>query len=69
MMAVERHASEAVLGEAPEDFSITLLFLDLGGNFLAPTVGGCTSERALGSRSEPCFTARATSTAGEQASP
>lgn len=44
-MAVKRLATEAVLGEAPEDLSFTLGDLDRGVKFLAPTTGGCTDER------------------------
>jgi hypothetical protein len=45
MVAVERRADEAVLGEAPEELSFTLGDLDRRVNFLAPTTGGCTDER------------------------
>lgn len=45
-MAVERLAYVAVLGEAPEDLSSTLGDFDRVVNFLAATLGGCTSELA-----------------------
>jgi hypothetical protein len=47
-MAVERLAFEAVFGEAPEELFFTLGEPDRPRNFLAATIGGCTSER-LGS--------------------
>src|ERR1044071_9012902 len=47
-MAVERLATKAVLGEAPEDLLFTLADFDREVNFLAPTRGGCTSELGAG---------------------
>jgi hypothetical protein len=44
-MAVERRATEAVFGEAPEELRFTLGDFDREVNFLAPTIGGCTNER------------------------
>src|SRR5262245_35033022 len=51
--AVERLASRAVLGEAPEDLRFTLGAPDRVRNFSAPMIGGCTSERASDVRAEP----------------
>src|SRR5436190_689356 len=45
-VAVERLASKAVFGEAPEELFFTLGDSDRARNFLAATIGGCTSERA-----------------------
>src|SRR5690242_20886682 len=44
IVAVKRLATEAVLGEAPEELSFTVGDLDRRVNFLAPTTGGCTDE-------------------------
>jgi hypothetical protein len=44
MLAVERLAAKAALGEAPEELSFTFRDLDRAVNFLAPTIGGCTDE-------------------------
>src|SRR5215470_17638880 len=46
ILAVERRANLAVLGEAPEELSFTLGDPDRVRNFSASTRGGCTSERA-----------------------
>src|SRR6185437_9939172 len=51
IVAVERLANMAVLGEAPEDLDFTLGDLDRGVNFFAPTIGGCPSERRRSHRS------------------
>src|SRR5947207_10759043 len=45
IVAVERLATKAVLGEAPEDLFFTVDDLDPVVNFFAPTKGGCTDER------------------------
>jgi hypothetical protein len=46
-VAVERLAGKAVLGEAPEDLIFTLEDLDRGGNFFAPAIRECPSERGV----------------------
>jgi hypothetical protein len=52
-VAVERRATKAVLGEASEVLSLTLIFLDRGRNFLASLIGGCPSERRPGAAAAP----------------
>src|SRR6185436_16188180 len=45
ILAVERLANEAVLGEAPENLCFSVGDFDRVVNFFAPTMGVCTDER------------------------